>query len=299
MDKREQKRLLDALEALQHEDDGLSLRVSQWGERVLHCTGPLHLELVRERLAEDFKILQLRLGKPQVEYQATLKSITKAKGSHVPIGKVRMRKGVVHHGGGGAPDAWVTVEMSPGARSTGVEVEGVGQGTCQVPADAAGALELGIKRGLQQAGPGKVPLTDVVVRVTGAEAKCAETAADAAADAVEAAVQKAVQEGPGVTLLEPVADLELDVPVSFVEMVTEDLQHHRRGQVWDARDAEEGHRLIEAEAPVREILDYASQLQKLTDGQGVFSYRTAHYREVGRPLVEDILRQELHVSASD
>ncbi|CAK0825879.1 unnamed protein product [Prorocentrum cordatum] len=130
-----------------------------------------------------------------------------------------------------------------------------------------------LPRGLQRAGPGGVPLTDVVVRVTGAEAKCAETAANAAAAAVEAAVQKAVQEGPGLTLLEPVADLELDVPLSFVEMVREDLQHHRRGQVWDARDAEEGHQLIEAEAPVREILDYAAQLQKLTDGQGVYSWQ--------------------------
>ncbi|CAK0828994.1 unnamed protein product, partial [Prorocentrum cordatum] len=131
LDKKEQRRLLDALEALQREDDGLALRVSQCGEHVLSCTGPLHLELVRERLAEDFKIMQLRLGKPQVEYQATLKNPTKAKGSHVPTGKVKMRKGIIHHGGGGAPDAWVTVEIVPGARDSGVEVEVVGQGACQ------------------------------------------------------------------------------------------------------------------------------------------------------------------------
>uniref|UniRef100_A0A7S4PV37 Elongation factor EFG domain-containing protein n=1 Tax=Alexandrium monilatum TaxID=311494 RepID=A0A7S4PV37_9DINO len=283
LDRREQERLLRALETIREDDAGLRVEaVPRTGETLLTCMGMLHLELLRERLGEEFKILRLPLGKPHVEYRATLKEKSRATGQHQLEGKTRIRKGQVHKHAGKV-DAWARVEVEPARRGSGVDIEAISAAQCQ-------ALQDGIRRGLQTAGPSGVPVVDVRVRVLEAEAQSEEAALEAATSAV----QKAVQDSQRVVLLEPIVDMEVDVPSSAASSVLDDIQHKRRGFVSSqGEDGGGGSQVIGAEVPLREIRGFSGDLQKLTGGAGHFTFQLQGYREVLPQVEKQILEEEI------
>lgn len=283
LERKEYDRLMAALTVLQEEHDGLHLKVnSKTGEHLLSCMGPLHLELIRERLAEEFKILKLKLGKPKVPYHATLKGSATVTGTHERGGKVRIRKGIVHKAGV-KPDALAKVELAPGSRGSGIEIEDQSAAAQSI----FKAIKRGIYEGLQHAGPGGVPITDVRVRLLKAEAESEEAAEVAGESAIVLAVDELE-----VTILEPVVELEVDVPAQTLEDVVEDLKR-RRAEVWGSHLSESGSQVVDAEVPLREILDYGGAVQRLTHGEGFFCYNLQSYREVEEQLAKQILDLEL------
>jgi len=50
--------------------------------------------------------------------------------------------------------------------------------------------------------------------------------------------------------------------------------------------------VIDAEVPLREILSYSKDLEKLTHGEGDFSFRLQGYREVVAPELEKKILEE-------
>jgi len=285
MERRKADELCGALDVLVQEDDGLRLVANtDTGEQQLSFLGTLHLELVRERLAEEFKILNLPLVKPKVPYHAVPRGGTAtATGLHEPEGRTKIRKGIVHKHTKKA-DAWAKIELTAQGHGTGVEIE-VGD-ELVVSAEISQALKRGVKQGLRIAGPGGLPVTDVHVRLLAAEAQGDEAAQTAA----EHAAQKAA-EALHLAIMEPVVNLKVDVPGKMAENVMNDLKEHRRGEVWGKHPGEGDAQVIEAEVPLREIVDYASTLQKLTDSKGFYSYQMQGYREVEERLAKDILAQ--------
>jgi len=287
LDRREQERLLKALEAIREDDAGLRVEEGAHpGETLLTCMGMLHLELLRERLAEEFKVLRLPLGQAHVEYRATLKEASTATGQHQLQGKTRIRKGHAHTHAGKV-DAWAKIELEPARRGSGVDIESIAAAQRQ-------ALSDGIRRGLETAGPSGIPVVDVRVKVLEAEAH----SADAALEAAASAVQRAVQDSHRVALLEPIVDMEVDVPSSTASGVLDDLQNKRRGFV-SSHAKDEGLDVIGAEVPLREIRGYSGDLQKLTGGKGLFSFRLQGYREVLPQVEKQILEQDLGVQSTE
>merc|ERR1719188_2019512 len=156
--KKEQEKLKKAIEEIQADDRDLRLsRHPATEELTLTCMSMLHLELVQERLAEEYQLLHLPLGKPHVEYHATLKAPVEGTGQHEQQGKGRFRKGMLHQGAGKV-DAWAKVQVTPAERGAGVDVEDASDGTVQSLRDA---LFNGIRKGLATAGPGGMPVDDV------------------------------------------------------------------------------------------------------------------------------------------
>jgi len=279
----ERKRLLDALDVLLAEDDGLSLEVDRsTGEYRLSFMGSLHHELVRERLADDFDLTNLPLKGPRVAYHATLKGQpSAARASH---GQGQLKAAQAPSVPQTAAEAWAEVELVPGDRGTGVIIEA----SSTVAQESIPALECGVRRGLEEAGPGGIPVTDVRVRLLGALAQREEAAALAAASAVRRAVQGAAE----LAVLEPIVELRVDVPSEAAAGVVEDLCRRRAEVSRDAATAG-GSEVVTAHVPLREILDYAGDLKKLSDGQGFYSYQLRFYREVADSLAEHILAREL------
>jgi len=286
------------LREILNDDDGLRMEENpRTGETRLHVMGDLHVELIRERLAQEFKILKLPLCSAHVDYQATLRRPAKAMGIHATDGKVRMRKGIVHQSSG-KTDATAKVEVTPAHRGEGISIEDpIGEVDVtrggKVTQEASPGLERGILQGLGSAGPGGIPVTDVVVRVLEAEARDQESAVAAAADAVK----KAVDSAPFM-MLEPMVHVEVEAPSEVIGSVVEDLEH-RHAEVWGVRPSEQGTEAVEAEVPLRELKNYPGQLKKLTRGEGFFSYQAQGYREVSLQLERQILEKELSVATSE
>lgn len=289
MQPRDQHVLMKALQTIQHEGhDGLRLEdCQQTGQHLLSLKGLLHLELLRERLAQEYGIKMLSLAKPKVVYRSTVRAPTAGKGTHCKDGKARARKGMIHQSQ--VVDATVSLQLAPGEAGSGVEV--------LIPEQVSGfakALEEGVRQGLMSAGPGASSVTDVKVSILQAEISVHgddESLRGAAAEAVA----KAFSEAWGkfaTSLLEPVVDLQLEVPQGSLKPVLDDLGRRRGTEVWGTQAGDGDVEVISAEAPLSEVLDYPAELQKLTIGEGICSFKVQCYREVPAALEADV-RKEL------
>lgn len=293
LDKGSREQLQRALQVITRDDVGLSIEQQPaTGVHLLSCTGALHLDLLRERLAQEFKIGTLPVGQPYVAYSATIRGHGAGTGKHELEGKTKVRKGIEHKKANKV-DARAKVEVKPGPLGTGVEVEDIcNQKTPgKVSKELLKELEKGIHDGLRSAGPGGVPITDIKVRLTDADVENAEAAAAAAAEAV----QLAVQEVHHLALLEPVVEMAVDVPEEDMDDVVVDLEC-RRGSV-APRPPDAGIRIIDAEVPYREILNYSKDLQKLTHGKGAYVFRFHGYQEVQSDLQKKIEQELREVQA--
>ena len=77
-------------------------------------------------------------------------------------------------------------------------------------------------------------------------------------------------------LLEPLMQLDVELPSSFVGDVLSDLTVRRRGQIRDVIVGEDGQRnSVNALVPLATILGYASNLRSMTQGEGSFSMEYA------------------------
>lgn len=298
----DRERLISALRSLEKAEGIAGMRLEENAETreyLLHCFGLLHLELIRERLAQDFKVLRLPVGKPRVAYRATIKTACKGTGNHEAEGKTKMHKGIVRKQGVKL-DAWARVEILPAPQGAGVAYElaaenGPRDKPCgdKVSREAAAALESGIRDALRCAGPGGVPVTDVQVRLLDAEAKEPEAAGAAAGSAVRKALEEV-----SVSLLEPIATVSVSaLRAGLADKVVADLEAHR-GAVMDIRAVEGDTQAVDAEVPLRELGDYAERLRALTEGGGVCSFHVEEYREVSPPILAQKIYRELEEIAA-
>ena len=122
------------------------------------------------------------------------------------------------------------------------------------------------------------PLQDVEVVLTGATwregASRPFTYKVAAADAVRAAAARAKP-----VLLEPVMRVEVVVPGEYLGEVIASLDR-RRGTVLDVADRGAAAKVVEAEAPLRRMFGYATELRSLTQGRAAFTLRFDRYDAV-------------------
>jgi elongation factor G len=77
-------------------------------------------------------------------------------------------------------------------------------------------------------------------------------------------------------VLEPIVEVEINVPESGIGEVTGDLAA-RRGQITGTTSRGHGGATITGLAPLAELSEYSSRLKAMTAGAGNFSYAFSHY----------------------
>jgi len=90
-------------------------------------------------------------------------------------------------------------------------------------------------------------------------------------------------------LLEPVMDVEVSIPGPFVGDIMGDLSS-RRGRV-QSSEAKGSTQVIQAQVPMSEMLEYASQLTSMTGGQGEFHMEFSHYDEAPSHVREKVIAE--------
>jgi elongation factor G len=98
----------------------------------------------------------------------------------------------------------------------------------------------------------------------------------------------------GPTLLEPVYTLKIFVPQERVGDILSDMQS-RRGRIL-GMDQDGALAVVNAEAPLAEVLEYSRTLSGLTQGTGAYSLEFSHYAEVPQHLAQKVVqeRQSAH-----
>ncbi len=261
----ERDRLRQALQRLTHEDLALRVReLASTGQFVVEGMGSLHLEIQIGRLTRTFGLAP-RVGAPQVSYREYL-----IRGAR---GEAQVQTEV-----GGKPVAGaVRLRLAPAPVDEGplgpARVEWA-PGLAVVP-----ELEESLRDGLSTGPQLGYPLLGVICRVEGLEMGPEEAPAPAG---LVLAGQKALDralEACQAGWLEPVVQLEIQVPEEFRGGILADLG--ARGAEIDHVQSEFGHCSIQGVVPLALVFDYSTEVRSLSQGRAHFAMHPAGHRPVG------------------
>jgi elongation factor G len=244
-------------------------RHADTGQLVLWCLGEAHADVVLERLratSAHVDTVPLRIA-----VQETFTVETRGHGRHVK------------QSGGHGQYAVCDVIVTPLPRGSGIEfAEKVVGGA--VPSQFIGSVEKGVRtqlaHGLDQ---DHIPIVDVLVTLVDGKAHSVDSSDAAFQMAGSLAVKDAAASGQ-LTLLEPLAAVDVTVPDTHVGSVMSDLSGRRARVTGTEPDTTAmvgmERTIVHAEIPDAELTRYATSLRSITAGTGRFTRRFARYELV-------------------
>ena len=79
-------------------------------------------------------------------------------------------------------------------------------------------------------------------------------------------------------LMEPIGELKVTIPDSYLGDVMGDL-NKRRGRVMGMNPTGDGEQVLEAEVPMAEMMSYAIDLRSMTQSRGTFTFNFVRYED--------------------
>ncbi len=249
------------LRYLQIEDPTFKVRLDEeTSQRIISGMGELHLEIIVDRLRREFGI-ECNVSKPQVSYRETILESAQAEARFI-----KQTGGKGHY-------AVVKIELNPGQRSEGVVIKNkIKEG--RIPRQFIPAIEQGIKEQAEVGVYWGYPITDIkVVILDGAYHPTDSSDID-----FKVAAQQALRDGfmrAKPILLEPIMNLEIIVPETYLGEVINDL-NARKGKILKI-ETNKKEKIINASLALARSFGYATDLRSLTKGHGVYTMQFSHY----------------------
>lgn len=257
----DQEKLDQVLEKFLAEDPTLKVkRDEETGQTILSGMGELHLEVITSRMQREFKT-NVNIGKPQVVYRETIDTESAASATFD-----REIAGQRHYGE-------VTLTLRPLARGTGNRFRSkITDDT--IPGNFISAIENGVMESLESGAFMGYPVIDVAAVLTGGAYR--ESLGTELAYRVSAsmACREALLKGAPF-LLDPIMDVEIFVPESFMGEVIGDL-NSRSGKIESISD-KTGVKIIRATVPLARMFGYSTSLRSASQGRGTFSMQFSHF----------------------
>jgi len=273
-----------ALAKLQLEDPSFRVQTdSVTGQTIMMGMGELHLEIIIDKLKEDFNI-EVNVGAPQVAYKEVFTKMVQH--------KQRLKK----QSGGPGSFAEMVVNIGPAdpdyLKSDAFLKEGkrlqfinqiVGG---KIPKEFMPGIESGFTQMLQN-GPMahypiqsmKVELLDGATHVKDSSPKSFEQCA--------IALFKAVANEMKPQLLEPIVSVEVSTPEEYLGNILSGLS--RRRAIILSQDRLHQHVQVRAQVPLSEMFGYINHLRTVTAGRANFTMTFDHYAPLPEQMVEAVL----------
>ena len=263
------------LHKLIEEDPSLEfVRHMETKEMVLSGMGQLHIDVALEKLRRKYGA-EVTLHAPKIAYRESIRSVAQAQGKY--------KKQTGGHGQYG--DCWL--EASPLPRGRGFEFENKIVGGA-IPRNFVPAVEKGVIEALHEGPLAGYPVVDLKVSVYDGSYHVVDSSEMAFKIAGSMGIKKALEAAHPI-LLEPLMNVEVDVPADCVGAILGDL-NARRGRI--VMVEANGHmETVKALVPQAEMLTYAPALNSLTAGRGTYLMEHAHYEEVPKELVGRIIEE--------
>ncbi|MBW3588384.1 MAG: elongation factor G [Actinobacteria bacterium] len=273
--KGDEDKLMIGLSKLQEEDSSLHVeRNPETKQTLLWGTGEAHLDVTIERLSRKFGVgvneVPLR-----IPYRETIKKPGKGLGRHVK------------QSGGHGQYGICNLEVEPLPHGAGFEFEDKIFGGA-IPNQWIPSVAKGVEKAMSEGVVAGYPMVDVKVRLVDGKFHAVDSSDMAFQLAGSLGLKEAAQDA-GVTLLEPIVDLEVMIPDSYLGDVMGDL-NSKRGKILGT-EAIGSRQLVKAKVPLAEVARYAIDLRSMTGGQGTFRMTQSHYEEVPAHLTDKIVAE--------
>jgi len=263
--KGQEQKLATALHKLSEEDPCFRIEHNmELNEMVVRGLGELHLKLMLERMKDRYGV-EVKTRPPRIAYRETVSA--RADGHH------RHKKQT----GGAGQFGEVFLRIEPLPRGSGFEFLDEVKGAT-IPGQYIPAVEKGVRQVLEHGAVAGYMLQDVRVIVYDGKHHPVDSKEVAFITAGKKAFLDAISKARPV-LLEPIVNLDVEVPDSYMGDVTGRLSS-KRARINGTDSMRGGELVIKAQVPLAEIGDYTNELKAITGGQGRYSIEFSHYEPV-------------------
>lgn len=317
----------EALKNLVREDP--SLRVwtdEETGQRLVSGMGELHLEIVKDRLLNDFKV-KAEMGKMRISYRETCQGEAAVVSEYDKEvmgkrAKAACRVEISPTNDEEPEEGWFSYAGNLLATDVSLKqdpaTEQQQDDSSLDPEDVKQAVQNGLYAGMARGALLGFPLTKLKVKAYDLRTFGPETTLGAISACVSNGVYDAVKKA-NPCLLEPMMEVYTEVNENHIGTVVSDLSGTRRGHVMglessDALDTEntdhvevyapndsllintqvdeyKPKQVIKAHVPLSSMLGYSSALRSLTGGSGSFSMRVIGYGEMSKDRERAVINE--------
>jgi elongation factor G len=272
----DQDKLGKGLAKLTEEDPTFIVQSDQeTQETVLTGMGELHLEIIVDRLKNEFGVDAV-VGKPKVAYRETIQAIAKDEYKHIK------------QSGGRGQYGHVVFEISPNEPGKGFEFINSIKGGA-IPRSFFPAIEKGVVEAMKNGVYAGYPVVDIKINLLDGSFHDVDSSELAFKLAAIACFKKVFMKASPV-LLEPSMSLEVTTPEEYVNGVISYICS-RRGKVL-GMEMKGNQKVVDAEAPLSEMFGYATGFRSLSSGRANASMEFDKYAQVPAEVAAKILEEK-------
>ena len=231
-------------------------------QTVVTAAGDIQLDVLVSKLKSRFGV-EAVLDTPKVAYREKIRSKVKVQGRH------KKQTG----GSGQFGDVWI--EFEPGEQEEMEFCENVFGGS--VPKNFFPAVEKGLRESCQKGPLAGYPVVYLKATLVDGSYHPVDSSEIAFKTAAQLAYKAGMPQAKPV-LLEPIGELKVTIPDSYLGDVMGDL-NKRRGRVMGMNPNADGTQVVEAEVLMAEMQEYAIDLRSMTQSRGSFTFKFARYEQ--------------------
>ena len=257
-------KVAQGLNRLNEEDPSFyTVNNAETHQMVIYAAGDIQVDVLVSKLKSRFNV-DAELKTARVPYREKIRKTVSKQGRH------KKQTG----GSGQFGDVWIRFEPNPEQEEV-VFAEEVFGGS--VPRNFFPAVEKGIKEAVVHGPLAGYPVVNLKAVLYDGSYHPVDSSEIAFKTAAQLAYKAAMPEANPV-LLEPVGELKVTVPDSYMGDVIGDL-NKRRGRVMGMTPNENGEQVIEAEVPMAEMMTYAIDLRAMTQSRGSYTFHFVRYED--------------------
>ncbi|MGI6549218.1 MAG: elongation factor G [Syntrophomonadales bacterium] len=271
--KGDEDKLGNALQRLMEEDPTIRLEKNvETKQTILHTMGESHTDIIIERLNRKFGV-DVNTIEMRIPYRETIRGQVQVEGKH--------KKQSGGHGQYG--HVWLRMEPAEEEFVFGEELFGG-----SVPKQYVPAVEKGLREAMVEGVLAGYPVTNIKAILYDGSYHSVDSSEMAFKLAAILAFRKGMEQARP-ALLEPICNVEVEVPEQFMGDIIGDL-NSKRGRVM-GMEPHGKNQVIKAQVPLKEMLRYSIDLKSITQGRGRFKMEFDHYEEAPPKVAEEIIEK--------
>ena len=232
-------------------------------QMVIYASGDIQVDVLVNKLKTRFNV-EAELQPARVPYREKIRKPVSKQGRH------KKQTG----GSGQFGDVHIRFEPNPDVEEMEFAEEVFGG---SVPKNFFPAVEKGLREACLHGPLAGYPVVNLKAVLYDGSYHPVDSSEIAFKTAAQLAYKAAMPEGSPV-LLEPVGELKVTVPDSYMGDVIGDL-NKRRGRVMGMNPTNDGEQIIEAEVPMGEMMTYAIDLRAMTQSRGSYTFHFVRYED--------------------
>ncbi|MFA7076921.1 MAG: elongation factor G, partial [Syntrophomonas sp.] len=246
-------------------------------QTIMKTMGDTHMDIIIDKLSRKFGV-DVITKEMRIPYRETIKATVEVEGKHKK------------QSGGHGQYGHVWIKFEPNDEEDFKFEENVFGGS--VPRNYFPAVEKGLMEALDEGVLAGYPVTRIKATLYDGSYHSVDSSEMAFKMAAKLAFKKGVETAKPV-LLEPIVNVEVEIPDAYMGDIIGDL-NSKRGRVMGMEPAGKK-QIVKAQAPLAEMSRYTIDLKSITQGRGKFRMEMDHYEEVPAQDAEKIIakaRQE-------